>query len=272
MYSNWVMSHYFIPSYNFLEIKLTRNAKTELLQLYDIVIQSDMTILAQCASLSDVWSQFLQGKNRSQLAIIANRICQNEEQIMRIMDRLLLMISEPSFRRFVFLKKMLFALDAVVNIEETRTYLPLFAIKRICQLMTIEKVYNLHQKNKYRYNGIKYLDKNVNGTDIASSKLWLATFWLKHGEYRRSLQNINDVLSAIPPYALYLSGANIRTSINSILLYSDIYCNNSDVTNRAGEAWLFDLNMTKRIMILCLVQFKLSYGPTIPTSESLYLH
>ena len=239
--------HYFIPSYNLLEVKLTREAQTELLQLYDIVIQSDMTTLAQCSSLSDIWSQFLKGRDRANQIITTRRIWENEEQIMCIIDRLRGGVSDGSLHHFFTLDKMLVALDALVDIGEIRTSLPLFAIKQVCQLITVKNVYDLRHGNKSRYNRITNLDKNVYGADIASSKLWLATFWLQHGNYRRSLQNINDVLSAIPPYAFYFNEVSIRTNIDSIRRYNDIYSNDSsDFITKAREAWLIDIYMTQK--------------------------
>ena len=67
------LRHYFIPCYNLLEVKLTREAQSKLLQFYDIVIQSDMTILAQSASLSGVWLQFLQDRGLKRM--ITRRAC-----------------------------------------------------------------------------------------------------------------------------------------------------------------------------------------------------
>ena len=54
------LSHYFIPRFNLLSVKLTRAAQTELLQLFDIIIQSDISILKECQTLKSVWSNFLQ--------------------------------------------------------------------------------------------------------------------------------------------------------------------------------------------------------------------
>ena len=88
------------------------------------------------------------------------------------------------------------------------------------------------------------LSRNVYRTDIASSKLWLATFLLQQGDYCRSLQNVNDVLSSIPPYALYNS-ARIASGEDSKQLYVDRYCGrNTDILCRAKEAWLFDMHIT----------------------------
>ena len=55
-----VLRHYFIPRFNLLAVKLTHAAQTELLQLFDIIIQSDISILKECSTLQNVWSEFLQ--------------------------------------------------------------------------------------------------------------------------------------------------------------------------------------------------------------------
>ena len=88
------------------------------------------------------------------------------------------------------------------------------------------------------------LSRNVYGTDIATSKLWLATFLLQQGDYCRTLQNVNDVLSSIPPYALYYSGI-IWSGDDSKQLYIDRYHGrNMDILCRTKEAWLFDMHIT----------------------------
>ena len=237
------LRHYFIPCYNLLEVKLTREAQSKLLQFYDIVIQSDMTILAQSASLSGVWLQFLQDRGHKRM--ITRRMWENEEQIMDIMSQVKCEVSERTLCQFVSLGRMLVALDSFANIREMRTSLPLFAIKHICQLLTVEEVSDFRHGNKSRYNHIMHLDKNVYGGDVTSSKLLIATYWLQHGDYSKSLHSINDALSSIPPYALYYSGI-IISNIESKCLYNDMYrYDDSDVTTIAREAWLFDIHMKK---------------------------
>ena len=72
----------------------------------------------------------------------------------------------------------------------------------------------------------------------------LSTFLLQQGDYCKSIQNVNDVLSSIPPYALYYS-ARIRSGDDSKQLYVDRYCRRStDTLCRAKEAWLFDMHIT----------------------------
>ena len=66
-----VIRHYFLPRFNLLSVKLTPEAQTELMQLYDIVIQNDISILKECEAMRNVWSNFLLA-NENQMKIINN--------------------------------------------------------------------------------------------------------------------------------------------------------------------------------------------------------
>ena len=55
-----VLRHYFIPRFNLLSIKLTRSAQINLLQLFDIIIESDLSVLKECRTLQNIWSDFLE--------------------------------------------------------------------------------------------------------------------------------------------------------------------------------------------------------------------
>ena len=57
-----VLKHYFFPTFNLLSIKLTPEAKKELTQLYDIIIQSDVTIIRECKTLRNIWSVFVSAR------------------------------------------------------------------------------------------------------------------------------------------------------------------------------------------------------------------
>ena len=66
-----VLRHYFLPSFNLLSVKLTQEAQTELLQLFDIINQCDISIFKECSTLQKVWSKFLLA-NENQMKIIQN--------------------------------------------------------------------------------------------------------------------------------------------------------------------------------------------------------
>ena len=74
--SEGVIRHFFFPQFNLLSVKMTPEAKIELLQLYDIIIKSDVSILRECKSLKTVWSKFL-AADRNQLHIIHNESRRN---------------------------------------------------------------------------------------------------------------------------------------------------------------------------------------------------
>ena len=81
-----VIRHYFIPKFNLLSVKLTRAAQIELLQLLDIIIDSDISILKQCITLQNIWSDFLQiyqNRNNAVCNLVNRRIMLiNDEFIM----------------------------------------------------------------------------------------------------------------------------------------------------------------------------------------------
>ena len=121
-----------------------------------------------------------------------------------------------------------------------------FTKKLICLYTNIELLNCSSRGNKSRYKHIKYLDTNVFGFDISTSKLWLATFLLQQGDYHGSLQKVNDVLSAIPPYALYRGCIpEAEQDMGSKLLYCDMHRNTSAIY-RARDAWLFDIYIEEK--------------------------
>ena len=100
------------------------------------------------------------------------------------------------------------------------------------------------------YYYMNMLDKNVHGTDIASSRLWLATFLLHQGDHRRSLQTMNDIFSSVPPYALCYS-VDIRTNDRCKQLYVRTFSTrNTHTIQRAKEAWLIDMYFTNELYFL----------------------
>ena len=151
------------------------------------------------------------------------------------------------------------------------TSLSVFIIRRLGLLIAIRKLYNsFHQCNKYVHYHIALLSRNVYGTDIAKSKLWLATFLLHQGDYYRSLQNVNDVLSSIPPYVLYYCGGTMSEE-DSKQLYIDRYCGRkTDMLCKGKEAWLFDMTITNSgySFVPCAIQNHLI--TVIQNSESIY--
>ena len=156
--------------------------------------------------------------------------------------------------------------------EVSSTSLDMFVFRRLCLLIVITKLYNSsHQCNKYLHYFMRSLSKNVYGTDLSSSKLWLATYLLQQGDYHKSLQNVKDVLSSILPYALYVCGEDIKSGDDCKQLYVERYYAHTDILCRAKEAWLFDMriNLSDYSFMPRAIQIELDYcDPTMGISIS----
>ena len=98
-----VIRHYFLPRFNLLSIKLTPEAQTELLHLFDIVIQCDINILTECEALQNVWSKFLSA-NKNQMNVVNNarktNLLQTDMLMMKSLIRVIdiFFIDTPDFR------------------------------------------------------------------------------------------------------------------------------------------------------------------------------
>ena len=96
-FSKWiqqgVLRHYFIPRFNLLSVKLTREAQTELMQLFDIITQSDINVMRECRTLCNIWSEFLQVReNRTYNNTIHKSkklsLLRNDESVTKYISRL----------------------------------------------------------------------------------------------------------------------------------------------------------------------------------------
>ena len=107
--------------------------------------------------------------------------------------------------------------------------------------------------------------------DISTFKLWYAMVSLMRTDYAACLRTVNDVLSRIPPYALYMSGT-LRSSRESASLYEHVYLqSDADVVERLRTSWLQDLyfykDMSYNINLPSAVRVELSV-----CDESLGVH
>ena len=246
-----VLRHYFVPRFNLLEIKLTPDAQTELLKIFCKVIETGIAIIGQCHSLSGVFSNFIAIRDRRHCEMrtteIHNcRILDNDGNTMTYVNQIMFLIHALQTVRYKSPRydSLLSAFVSLTCVSSSPD-LAMFTIRYVCRLIVIKALYySSHQSNRYLYFFMKSLIKKVHDTDIASSKLWLATFLLHRRDHNESLQNVNDVLSSIPPYALYYSG-RIMSGDDSKQLYVDRYCDrNTDLSCRAKEAWLLDMHIT----------------------------
>ena len=258
-----VLRHYFIQRFNLFEIKLNQHAQIELLHLYRKVMEFGISILGQCKSLSGVFLKFRQVSERGQSEMcneknISNRILDNDETLMSILTLNVLETLFSSAENASY-EDLLFAVEICAYEGHYSTCMAIVVIRRLCLMLSISGLASEGNKSMYYY--MNMLDKNVHGTDIASSRLWLATFLLHQGDHRRSLQIINDIFSSIPPYALYYS-VDIRTNDRCKQLYVHTFCTrNTHVICRAQEAWLIDMYITNEVysLVPSAIQIELNH-------------
>ena len=241
-----VLRHYFVPRFNLLEIKLTPDAKTQFLQILSNAIETGIAIIGQCQSLSGVYSDFIATTDKRHCEILKFRILDNDKHTMDFVNQIMCHIHLLETKYKSRPCDFLFSVFVRLTSGSFSTSLAMFAIRSVCCFIVIRTLYNSsHQSNKNLHYLMTSLSKNMYGTDLASSKIWLATFLLQQGDYCRSLQIVNDVLSSIPPYVLYYSEI-ITSGDDSKQLYVDRYCGRStDVLCRAKEGWLFDMHITR---------------------------
>ena len=68
-------------------------------------------------------------------------------------------------------------------------------------------------------------------------------------DYTACLRTVNDVLSRIPPYSMYMSGGKIVSSNESKSLYGQIYQeSDTDIMKRTRTSWLMDMHFTKDML------------------------
>ena len=245
-----VLRHYFVPRFNLLDIKLTRDAQAELLHLFVKVKEFGISIIGQRKSLSGVFSKFCKIEIGIQSAkrlteILRRRILYDDEFAMGYSAMEMLGIIAEKKKSIPY-EVLLAALVRLTKEVHVTTFGSDFVIRHLCSLISTCNCYhNIQLGNKSVYVNMKSLDKNICGTDIASCKLRLSTFLLHQKDYCRSLKIINNVLSSIPPYAQYYI---VRTNSSDDLskqLYVDTYCTqNSNIIRRAKEAWLKDVFFT----------------------------
>ena len=237
-----VLRHYFIPRFNLLAVKLTPEAQTELLQLFDFIIQSDISIVKECDTLQNIWLKFLSiGENRNSALCDMKRrnMLQNDGlmlRTMRVLDTYLYNITQlPSHYN---------AINTLLSLS-CKTLLKIFVLKLYFFRIHFRSLIQNGSGNKDVYKLHRSIQTNVFSYDISSSKLWYAILHFMKSDYSLVLSITNEILSSIPPFAIFHSVINQLDNENK-QLYVDVFLD-SDMTvmQRARKAWMNELTLTK---------------------------
>ena len=241
---NGELRHYFCPRFNLLSVKLTREAQTELLQLLEIAIQYDIAIFKKCVSLSGVWSNFdschcylNDVKRKAKRHYILNY----DDCIMKMIEEINQVFYEvPDLSDFIQRVSPLL-LDLLCK---TR----LLSLTLSC--LQFQKHFTQYpfrcSRNRDIYKLFREIKYDTLSFDITTYKLRYAIVTLVNGDYTSTLATVNQVLSSIPPYALYHADLILLSSNDTKNMYKDMFVNSkTTVINRAKAAWLFDLVFVK---------------------------
>ena len=245
------LRHYFIPSFNLLSVKMTDQAKIEILRIFDMILQSDISIIKECKTLNKVWVECLHRDSDTVNVIQIKKmnLLRNDEYMMNFIENLQMQALSLLYDRFLDLLTLTNQLINRYHMYHAvdKTQLMAFVIKILFTYVSISLTYiSLHSVgNKSLYEPRRFLQSNVSGIDISTCKLWYAMLMTNSGDYHLSLRIINKVLSSISPYVLYFTGIDhFNVSDETKERYVDMFrSNDTRVTERARRAWMFDLRI-----------------------------
>ena len=166
-----LLRHYFIPRFNLLAVKLTPAAQTELLQLLDTIIQSDISILKECPTLQNVWSQFLQCR-------------ENKNNIKRRKKREnLLQTDECMMEKLSTLPNKQDICSQVLAVS-CKTPLHTLVLKRCLLLKHLSLLMHMRVPgNKGAYQLCRTAQNETCSFDISTCKIWCAILLFNRGDF-----------------------------------------------------------------------------------------
>ena len=245
------LRHYFIPSFNLLSVKMTRDVQRELLSVFDAIRHADISIIKECKSLNKVWIECL-NHDADQTCVaetIQRHLLRSDLCMMRLVQEIEGVVLTLRRLNHVDSFKLIspFINHFQLHRAVYKTHLTSFAMRILLHHASNERSYIPLQsvRNKTLYGPLRFLQSNAFGIDITTSRLWYAMYLTKCGDYRLSLSIINKVLSNISPSTLYYTDSDLfNTTDETKRRYVDTFSiNNTRVTARARRAWMFNLNI-----------------------------
>ena len=260
-----VLRHYFIPRFNLLSVKLTRAAQAELLQLFDIIIQSDISILKECRTLRSVWSELVQWRENQ------NIISENKKENLLRIDKCMISTDYLTFYIVTLNQKhcnISNVIDQVLALS-CKTPLQTLVLKRcLFEMHLASLTHTCVTGNKDVYQLCRTAQNDSCSFDISTCKLWCAILLLKRGEFLSALNIINQMLSSIPPFAMYRTGF-ISNDVTQ--LYVDMFLESDDtVIQRARTAWMLDLYVRENLIevVPLAIQIEIYFSGYLPVELS----
>ena len=232
------LRHYFFPMFNLLSIKPTPAAWHEILQLLDIIIQSDVSIFKDCKTLRKTWSKYVATIEQSNIVVHESRrdsFLQNDTRMMSMLRRIR---QTPSGTPLSILPCTLD--DAIRRVRDLSCKTPLKSLALKYLFFHKELFIYPYAEDVSRRQMIADIDEFhqsiLHGqwsTDISTSGLWSAIIQVVLRDYPSALTTVNRVLSQIPSFALYHSQTTVQSGDEAKRRYVDIFLN-ADTTPKIG--------------------------------------
>ena len=247
-----ILRHYFIPAFNLLYVKLTQEAQAEIVQIFQIILQSGIDIFKECNTLQKIWLKFFQA-DENQISVLnctkRSNFIQTDEclinRICRLYDIDSLRNSQNMPNWLGNLNILDEFLNGILNIP-TKTCLKNILIKQLLfnKHISSANLPNSRNKDLYRLQGHAYDDSSL--FETSAYRIYYATMFLVKQDYSVTLSIVNRVLSSIPPFALYESSCVCTGMTNAKQEYIDMFlCSELRTMQRARMAWLFELVFDK---------------------------
>ena len=245
------LPHYFFPSFNLLSVKLTREAQRELLPILETAIELDIAILRECNTLREVWSRFTTTDgniNHVTCMMKKTNIVRNDKCLMDLAHRCYHLYSEltrPPSEPSRVTRVVTHLTTGILAGRFTTSLAPLVLRYHVFMSNIPHRVPG--NRDAYKLGRLSHSD--AASVDISTFKLWYAMISLMRTDYAACLRNVNDVLSRIPPYALYMSHGRLKSSRESASLYQRVYLqSDADVMEKLTTSWLQDLHFSQHML------------------------
>ena len=233
-----------------------------MLQILDIAVQSDIRILKECPTFRNIWVKFLSADgNIDAIENSLNRTntMKTDECMMETLikfDSFLSILSSCDDENTSRVLSLFFktSLKSLMRRQVFRT-LELPCESSLKDLVLGKVLFHIHlrspalsrQENEDIYQLRRFAHSDPFSFNISTCRLRYAISLLMKGDYLSTLSTVNDVLSRMPPYALYYSAVRQKSVSSDVKqLYLDM-CMSSNISTseKARTAWLFDLMINK---------------------------
>ena len=264
-----ILKHYFIPNFNILQVKMTKEAQLELLQLYDMAIQYDIGIIGKCPTITYIWEIFSTNgyqpcrntnnylhahPSKLEMFINANNIFECALTIALFES----ILTHEDLTRNIDI--MITATDACT--ETTTSPLISMHLRGSLLMYKVSSDMKILESNKVCYNRMRLFDKL--STDITTGKLWTAISYFIKADYINALLAISRLLSSIPAYAAYGNAAHANVDFHAFWLYMEKFVlSQLDFSKILRKAWIFDFFVPKNVASIMptAIQMELVYSP-----------